>query len=140
MKQNNWIVFTFLALAFLACNDDDDPAEGDITPPTITISTPNDGEVFTQGETIRLQARVEDDVALEEIIITLTYPNGSENSFERGTDDFSDAGRVDEIMMDFAIPETALTGEYIITIDAKDIQGNQAPPESLSVQVEEGGG
>lgn len=134
MKKIDFLVFIFFTFLFFGCNDD----EIIVQAPRINIISPEDGEVIALGETIFLRARVEDEVALEEVVISITSPGGAENSFTRDSSDFIEEGRVDEVERDFLIPENASTGTYTITIDAINTAGKKAPQAIVTIQVEEG--
>lgn len=135
MKKINFLVFIFFTVWFLGCNDDEEVI---VQAPSINIISPNDGEVIAPGETIFLRARVEDEVGLEEVVISITSPGGVENSFTRDSSDFIEDGRVDEVERDFMIPESASPGTYTISIDAENTAGKKAPQAIVTIQVEEG--
>lgn len=138
MKKINWLLFTFFALTVFACKDDEDPVELDSTAPSITITSPTEGQTFNPGGVVPLQARVEDNDALQEVVITVTGPGGASNTFTRGTSDFTDNGRVDELDLPIQLPADAAPGTYTLTIDASDAQGNDANTASVGIVVEEG--
>lgn len=114
-------LFTFISLLTLSCNKS--PAEKDTIPPVVTLSTPANGQVFSNGQTIPVNGSVSDDKYIAEIhihvsnLITGTllmdvhrYPNGPAGNFaESFTATAGTTYKIQVIAKDRAVNETTTT-------------------------------
>jgi len=111
-------VFVFNTTSFTSFQaaDGETPNVTDLTPPT--------GSLFNFSDTIEIGANVTDDVAVENVTINITLPNGTiveDNlSANAGTDFFNTS---------FTIPQ--LNGTYTVRVIANDSAGNVNSTETV---------
>jgi hypothetical protein len=141
MKKINWFIFTFMAFAIFACDDDEEIL--DSTAPTINITAPTDGEDYTLGEgdlNINIAFTVMDDLGLEEVTLSVMRPDGTTAELENwDVNDFlNDNTEVSEEFT-LVLPNNTPEGDYTIMVDATDESGNTASQESVTVTIIGGG-
>ncbi|WP_276495870.1 DUF4625 domain-containing protein [Pontibacter litorisediminis] len=135
MKKLNWLFLMFLSIAFVACDDDDEEVELDVTAPTITISSPAENAIFAPGDVVELRANITDDQGLENIRVWVTTPAGTTSEIEDDDiSDFLNDNRQKDLDLDVTLPAEAEEGAYVMTIEATDEQGNNAE-ESVTISV-----
>ncbi len=124
-----------LSFAFVACDDDDEDVDLDVTAPTITISSPSENTMFAPGNVVALRANVTDDQGLENIRVWVTNPTGNTSEIEDDDiTDFLNDNRQKDLELDITLPADAPEGDYMITVEATDEQGNEAE-ESVTINV-----
>ncbi|WP_266205531.1 DUF4625 domain-containing protein [Pontibacter kalidii] len=135
MKKLNWLFLMVLSFAFVACDDDDEDVDLDVTAPTITISSPSENTMFAPGNVVALRANVTDDQGLENIRVWVTNPTGNTSEIEDDDiTDFLNDNRQKDLELDITLPADAPEGDYMITVEATDEQGNEAE-ESVTINV-----
>ncbi|OKL41569.1 DUF4625 domain-containing protein [Pontibacter flavimaris] len=135
MNKLNWLFLMFLSFAFVACDDDDEEVDLDVTAPTITISSPTANAVFAPGDVMEFRANVTDDQGLENIKVWVTNPSGTTSEIENDDiSDFLNDNKQKDLNVDITLPAEAPEGAYVITVEATDEQGNNAE-ESVTVSV-----
>lgn len=136
MKKFNWLIFTFLAFAIFACDDDD--AVLDTEAPTIVVSSPTSGSEFNNDQAVPVRATVNDNLGLDEVSVWVTPPGGqAQQVFTEPVSDFLNDDRKAEIDETINLGTgTVAPGTYVITVQATDDRGNQSQ-ETVSVTVRE---
>ncbi|WP_017731752.1 DUF4625 domain-containing protein [Nafulsella turpanensis] len=136
MKKFNWFIFTFLAFAFMACEEDE--AVLDTEDPTITITAPVSQTEFNPDDAVTLQATVMDNLGLEAVQIWVTPPGGTAQMvFEEPVSDFLNDNTKAVIEETIRLGTTTpAPGSYLIVVQATDEQGNTAE-QSVTVIVRE---
>lgn len=117
------VLFATLTLFTSACTED-----GDITSPEVTISSPNEGDVFTVDQMIDLVGRATDDIALQNLNIS------SDLGINEDITSFDDAS---DFPFNFLLTLDSLTaaGEYSISLTATDTSGN-TDEEVVNIQIQ----
>lgn len=70
-RTSHWLYAAFIGfIALAACNDKEKTAD-DVTPPDITVITPDADQNFALNDTIYFQADVEDDSELSDLQVNL---------------------------------------------------------------------
>ncbi len=85
--------------------------------PTVTNLNPN-GEAFTSGDTIQINATVTDNLQMDTVLANITYPNGSITQLTLLN------GSIAFATYNSTFSATTLTGTYTIRIIANDTNGN----------------
>lgn len=122
------VLFLFIvSLLFVSCKDD---VIKDVTPPLITISSPQDGATFEAGSTITFEAVFEDNTGLATFNINIHEDSdghthgrlkASSFSFEK-TYDIS--GKTTVVTEQIDLPADATPGHYHFIVKAIDELGN----------------
>lgn len=136
MKKFNWLIFTFLAFAIFACDDED--AVLDTENPAITITSPTSNQQFNNDESVLVAATVTDNLGLEEVTISVTTPDGTTRVVHtESVNDFLNDNRKADIEETVALGTgTVAAGNYTIMVRAVDEQGN-FDEESVTITVAE---
>lgn len=134
MKKLSFYLAALLFLAapfvFVACDDD----EGDQTAPSVEVSSPAANARILVGETVQVNAVVEDETGLAEITVALTAAGGNFPLLTLGPNDFTSPTRhvVDQAI---TVPATVPPGQYAVAITARDLAGNTSSPLQVNVRV-----
>lgn len=134
MKKLSFYLAALLFLAapfvFVACDDD----EGDQTAPSVEVSSPAANARILAGETVQVNAVVEDETGLAEITVALTAAGGNFPLLTLGPNDFTSPTRhvVDQAI---TVPATVPPGQYAVAITARDLAGNTSSPLQVNVRV-----
>ena len=116
-------LFILLSFTLGGCQED-----GDIVNPTIDISAPGEGDVFTISDEIEVVGRATDDISLKNVIISSSLGvNQTISEF----DNPSDFPFIFALTLD---PNT-VAGSYDITIKAVDTSDNEAET-SVNITIE----
>lgn len=135
MKKLNWLFLMFLSFAFVACDDDDDEVDLDVTAPTINIMSPTANATYSAGDVVPLRAEIEDNLGLDEVVVSVTDPSGTNREIEDDKiRDFLNDNTNKELDLDINLDENASAGAYMIIVEATDEQGNTAD-ESVTISV-----
>lgn len=101
--------------------------------PVISIHHPTDGTKFSPEEVITLEAHIQDESALASVIIQLSDPAGETHILRTlQAEDFTNGPQKAHISESVSLDTTP--GNYIITIEATDTEGNTSD-KSVSVVV-----
>lgn len=104
--------FSLTIILTTSCTED-----GDITNPTITLSSPVDGDVFSVDDKIELVGRATDDTALEKLnISSILGLNEDFTSFDDPTDF--------PFVIDLTLDQATSPGDYSISLLVTDTSGN----------------
>lgn len=119
--RNSLLAF-FLATAFLGCGDAvDDEA------PEINLESPENGQIFSRGATLRLLGTASDNVFVERV--NLNYNNYWTTEISSTSGEF--------VPFDFRLVLTTITpGDIILQIIATDDSGNSTTEERTVTLVE----
>jgi hypothetical protein len=139
MKKINWFIFTFMAFAIFACDDEE---VLDSEAPTINITSPTNGEDYTLGEAdldINIAFTVMDDMGLEEVTLSVMRPDGTTTELETwDVNDFLNDNREVSEEFTLTLPNNTPAGDYTIMVDASDESANTATQESVTITIIEG--
>lgn len=131
MKKLNWLFFTLFAITIFACKDEESLDQVD---PTIEITSPQNGDDFTIGESVTLAGTISDNIIVEEVRIVITgATNFDALEFQVNTQSYT-------LNQAFQIQEGVwAAGNYDIEITAEDAEGNTAS-ETINITILEGTG
>ena len=136
MKKLNLFFLSFLAFAFIACEDDE--AVLDTEKPTITISGPPNNTEFYADEEVVLEATVSDELGLEKVEVWVTPPGATTGQlvYSEPVSDFLNDNTEAEIEepVDLSSSGEPSPGTYKIEVQATDEAG-QIARESISVVI-----
>ncbi len=100
------------------------PAQADESPPTVAITSPTDGAVFEAGASFEITAEASDDVAVQQLDL---YVDGA---FSQSDGSAPYGWSVEQIP----------AGTYTFHVVARDVSGNEAQSDPVTVEVQEAGG
>lgn len=132
MKKNFLYFLLITALStftFIACggDDDDDPID-DLEKPSITISSPEEGDKYKNdgNENISIAVKLEDNIQLDTCYISVYYSGGSNEegalNFEKG---YKLSGTSYDIAEEVEINSGVKVGTYTLSITVEDEAGNK---------------
>ncbi len=135
MKKLSSVFFACMVFLFFACEEEPAP---DVKAPAIEITSPTEGDQFSQQDDLTIEAAVSDDSALESVSLSITPPGGSaqvvhvadKESFTNGNRELN-VSRTLPLSMGGGLAE----GTYILTVNASDVHGNTSH-ESISIFIE----
>ena len=138
MKKLNLFFLSFLAFAFIACEEDEGAV--DTTKPSITITSPTSGMELSFDESVTVAATVTDNLGLEVVTVWVTPPGGTAQEIpelkEEVGDFLNDNTKADISGTVNLTGGTGASGDYLITVRATDERGNVAD-KSVTVTVGE---
>jgi hypothetical protein len=127
-------------LVFASCNKEDDV---DTTAPTISITSPTNGQAFEHGDQITVSGTISDDVELSSLEIDIHHGEGHDHKSDGHN--HGDEWEVEEkkditgtsytLNESFTIADGAEAGEYHIIVNAIDAAGNAAEFVEVDVEV-----
>jgi hypothetical protein len=124
MKKYYWLLILHLSWALAACEKDDDGANPNLLPDTvspvieITSPAPNDSILVIEG--INLVAEISDDKRLDNVRTVLMDGSGGSRLIADQTITVYTDYRTFILSTFHPIPKHSAAGEYIISIEAKD--------------------
>lgn len=110
MKNIAFLAFgLFLLGAFIACKNTDSGIA-----PTVTLTSPTDGQVFLKGQTITIAGTATDDEDLHEAEIKITDKANGNNLFEEEPTVHDESTH--NFSYNFTVPDITEQHEYQITV------------------------
>lgn len=116
-----YLSVVFIALAFAACGKSDE------TPPVVNVITPSDNQVFTNGQTVNVQAEISDETGIHMVHLIVIDNNGIHlDHFEEHLD-----GKTYTLNRSFTVQSGK---SYTVTVDATD-HGDNTTKKDLHVSA-----
>lgn len=123
MKRNNGFFCLLSCLALIACEDDDYTSINpipDTVSPVVKILTPAANDSILIIDKIEILAEVTDDNELEKVQVLLTEPGGGRKLLSDNTVPLYGDNKNYILNQLHYMPKYTASGEYIITVEAKD--------------------
>lgn len=138
MKKNYGIFFVLLCLALSACDEDEaEPAinlEPDTVSPLVKINIPAANDSIPVIDVIEVAAEVADDKMLDKVQVVLTEPGGTSQVLSDNTITLYSNYKNHSVYEWYRIPKNAATGEYTVTVEAKD-KGQNVTKNAVTFNV-----
>lgn len=120
------IPLMFLSVMFTACSDDGEP--------TVEITSPADGSVYTAGDVVNVEITATDDVGVASMDLDFGEEDGTPQNFALDLTPITDKTSF-TYTVDLTIDAATPAGEYEVTVTATDADGNEED-DSISITIE----